>query len=119
MDIPSVVPPTTFKPVLSREQLRVWAKADEALAQADAVVIVGYSFAQADEHFNDLLRKSAASVTVVARRPEVAWSRAARVLGIEAKPTASRDGRVFRHGRLRVVRGQAESLSAKELAELF
>ena len=57
IDLPGIVPPIGFKPVMSREQLRVWVEADDLLQTAEVVVVVGYSFATADEHFNDLLRK--------------------------------------------------------------
>lgn len=53
VDIPAIVPPLSFKPVMSRAQLLTWAECDEVLQRANRIVVVGYSFAAADEHFND------------------------------------------------------------------
>ena len=70
IDIPSIVPPISFKPVMSREQLRTWADADRVLSEASTVVIVGYSFNATDEHFNDLLRKANPTARVLVVNPD-------------------------------------------------
>ncbi|HUY09183.1 MAG TPA: hypothetical protein VMW80_06995, partial [Candidatus Dormibacteraeota bacterium] len=70
LDVPALVPPTLFKPVMSREQLLVWADADQALQRATVVVVVGYSFGIADEHFNDLLRKCNPLSRIVVVNPD-------------------------------------------------
>ena len=54
--IPSLVPPLRLKPILSHKYIELWAKASEWVQEADHIVIVGYSFNSADEHFNDILR---------------------------------------------------------------
>lgn len=54
--IPSLVPPMRLKPILSKEYIDLWYHASEWLRKADHIVIIGYSFNTADEHFNDLLR---------------------------------------------------------------
>ena len=83
LDIPSIVPPTTFKPVMSRQQLRTWAQADQMLHEAAQVIIVGYSFAFADEHFNDMLRSLRPDTKVVVVNPDrsAPLQAACRVLG--------------------------------------
>jgi hypothetical protein len=93
LDIPAIVPPISFKPVLSREQLRTWAAADTVLQQADQIIIVGYSFAVADEHFNDLLRQTRASTRIVVVNPELdgTLARAGGVLGIAPDSLRSRE----------------------------
>ncbi len=45
LDVPSFVPPTKFKPVMNRAQLRTWVEADDLLVRAATVVVVGYSVA--------------------------------------------------------------------------
>ena len=55
--IPSLVPPLRLKPILSYKYIELWAKASEWVQEAEHIVIVGYSFNSADEHFNDILRK--------------------------------------------------------------
>lgn len=54
--IPALVPPLRLKPILSHKYIELWSKASEWIKQADHVVVVGYSFNNADEHFNDILR---------------------------------------------------------------
>jgi hypothetical protein len=54
--IPAIIPPLKLKPVLSNEYIDTWYKTKQALAEANRIVIVGYSFNYADEHFNDLIR---------------------------------------------------------------
>ena len=54
--IPSLVPPLRLKPILSYKYIELWAKASEWVQEAGHIVIVGYSFNSADEHFNDILR---------------------------------------------------------------
>lgn len=55
--VPSIVPPLKLKPVLSNAYIDVWYRSKEAIAKADRIVVVGYSFNYADEHFNDLIRQ--------------------------------------------------------------
>ncbi|MBL7648060.1 MAG: hypothetical protein JNK74_17900 [Candidatus Hydrogenedentes bacterium] len=55
--VPSIVPPLKLKPVLSNAYIDVWYRSKEAIANADRIVVVGYSFNYADEHFNDLIRQ--------------------------------------------------------------
>ena len=121
VDFPAIVPPISFKPVMSREQLLVWADADECLQRADAVVIVGYSFATADEHFNDLLRKTPPSCRVFVVNPdlEAAMPAACRILNVdpqtlERKQIAGFDVQASR--RITCIAAKAEQLDAELLA---
>lgn len=54
--IPSMVPPLKLKPILSNKYIETWAMAAEKIHEADKVVVIGYSFNSADEHFNDIVR---------------------------------------------------------------
>ncbi len=54
--IPALVPPLRLKPILSHKYIELWHKASEWVQQADKIVVVGYSFNAADEHFNDIMR---------------------------------------------------------------
>lgn len=56
--IPSIVPPLRLKPVLSNEFIDLWYHSVEEIREASRLIIVGYSFNYADEHFNDLIRKN-------------------------------------------------------------
>jgi hypothetical protein len=62
---------------MSRDQLRVWVEADELIQRAGVIVVIGYSFGMADEHFNDLIRKSNKRTRIVIVNPDL--NRAARV----------------------------------------
>jgi hypothetical protein len=54
--IPALVPPLRLKPILSHRYIELWSKASSWVEQAKHIVVVGYSFNNADEHFNDILR---------------------------------------------------------------
>jgi hypothetical protein len=55
--IPAMVPPLRLKPILSHRYIELWATAAEWIEQAKRIVVVGYSFNNADEHFNDIIRQ--------------------------------------------------------------
>lgn len=54
--IPALVPPLRLKPILSHKYIELWAKSSEWIKEAKHIVVIGYSFNNADEHFNDILR---------------------------------------------------------------
>lgn len=54
--IPALVPPLRLKPILSHRYIELWSKASQWVKEAEHVIVVGYSFNNADEHFNDILR---------------------------------------------------------------
>jgi hypothetical protein len=54
--IPALVPPLRLKPILSHRYIELWSQASDWIKEAEHVVVVGYSFNNADEHFNDILR---------------------------------------------------------------
>jgi hypothetical protein len=91
LDIPAIVPPISFKPVMSRDQLRTWATVDDDLQKADIIVVVGYSFALADEHFNCLLRSSKARILVVNPNLGQVVTAAARVLGLSTDQLSEKE----------------------------
>lgn len=54
--IPALVPPLRLKPILSHRYIELWGQASTWVKEAHHIVVVGYSFNNADEHFNDILR---------------------------------------------------------------
>lgn len=54
--IPALVPPLRLKPILSHKYIELWSRASLWVNDAQHIVVVGYSFNNADEHFNDILR---------------------------------------------------------------
>jgi len=55
--IPALVPPLRLKPILSHRYIELWSKASHWVEEAKHIIVVGYSFNNADEHFNDILRQ--------------------------------------------------------------
>lgn len=55
--IPALVPPLRLKPILSHRYIEEWHRASSWVRQAEKIVVAGYSFNSADEHFNDILRQ--------------------------------------------------------------
>lgn len=54
--IPALVPPLRLKPILSHKYIELWSNSSSWVKDAEHIVVVGYSFNNADEHFNDILR---------------------------------------------------------------
>ena len=69
--IPAMVPPLRLKPILSHRYIETWHKASEWIKHAKSIVVVGYSFNGADEHFNDILRQQLDGKTVTIVGPGV------------------------------------------------
>lgn len=65
--IPALVPPLRLKPILSHRYIEAWHQASEWVKNATHIVVIGYSFNGADEHFNDILRQQlhGKAVTIV------------------------------------------------------
>lgn len=56
--IPALVPPLRLKPILSHKYIDLWSAASNWIETAEHIVVIGYSFNNADEHFNDILRSN-------------------------------------------------------------
>ncbi len=56
--IPALIPPIKLKPVLSNEYIDIWHNAQQKIKNAEKIIIAGYSFNYADEHFNDIIRNN-------------------------------------------------------------
>jgi len=67
--IPGIIPPVEIKPLISISFLKLWYKAMDWIEAAEKIIIVGYSFAFADEHFNDMLRQSARNKKIIIVNP--------------------------------------------------
>lgn len=82
--LPGIIPPVALKPIVSQQNLESWYLASQNLKKADAIIVIGYSFAVADEHFNQLLRgrKPGCRVIVVNPQAEIIAPHVCRVLGI-------------------------------------
>jgi len=56
--IPSIIPPLKMKPVLSNAFIEIWYNAKKVITGATKIIVAGYSFNYADEHFNDIIRNN-------------------------------------------------------------
>lgn len=63
--IPALVPPLRLKPILSHRYIEAWHTASQWVKHAERIVVVGYSFNNADEHFNDILRQQMQGKTII------------------------------------------------------
>lgn len=69
--IPALVPPLKIKPILSSKYIEIWHRATEWIKEANKIIIIGYSFNSADEHFNDILRKNAQGKKIYILSPDI------------------------------------------------
>lgn len=69
--IPAFVPPLKIKPVLSCRYIETWHTASEWIKRAEKIIIIGYSFSSADDHFNDIVRNNIDGKDIYIIGPEV------------------------------------------------
>lgn len=86
--IPALVPPLRLKPILSHGYIELWSKASDWIKEAKHILVVGYSFNNADEHFNDILRSchngKGVDIVVPEAKSETFKSRMEKVFGVPA-----------------------------------
>lgn len=122
--IPAIVPPLAIKPVLCTEYLERWYEASQKIKDAEKIVVVGYSFNQADEHFNDLLRKYGNGKQLVVVNPDIDFvkSEVCKTLNFrEESLNAIQLGgfSCFKGGSVLFVAAKAEQLDSPKLLELL
>lgn len=69
--IPALVPPLRIKPILSSRYIEIWHQASEWIKEASKIIIIGYSFNSADDHFNDILRQNQNGKTIYIVAPDI------------------------------------------------
>lgn len=69
--IPALVPPLKIKPILSSKYIEIWHNATQWIRDTKKIIIIGYSFNYADEHFNDILRKNATGKEIYILAPDI------------------------------------------------
>lgn len=122
--LPAIVPPLIMKPLIASEYVDAWYSASKAIEEARCIVVIGYSFSFADEHFNDLIRKKAATKPLIAFDPanfEVAQN-VCRVTGrdFDMLDPAYRSGlECYEGDGLIVARSFAENISSATVREFI
>jgi hypothetical protein len=120
VSLPAIVPPLAMKPIICTEYLDRWYQCGQTIMKAKTIVIIGYSFSVADEHFNDLIRKGQKDARLIVVDPDIesvvnrvcqtldhkeAGLRAATIQDLECKIDA----------RLTFVRAKAEHIDSNRL----
>jgi hypothetical protein len=120
VSLPAIVPPLAMKPIICTEYLDRWYQCGQTIMKAKTIVIIGYSFSVADEHFNDLIRKGQKDARLIVVDPDIesvvnrvcqtldhkeAGLRAATIQDLECKIDA----------RLTFVRARAEHIDSNRL----
>jgi hypothetical protein len=124
VSLPAIVPPLAMKPIICTEYLDRWYECGQTIKRAKTIVIAGYSFSVADEHFNDLIRKGnrEAKLIVVDPTLEDVVRRVCQIVDqesaeLESATIASLECQ--RAGRLTFVKAKAENLNSASMAALL
>lgn len=120
--IPSLVPPLRLKPILSHKYIELWAKASEWIKEAEHIIVIGYSFNTADEHFNDILRNFHSNKEIDIIVPEATTdyfkSRMEKILGIPSNQfdTISVQGKTaLQKGTIRLIGAYATDIDINKI----
>ncbi len=118
--IPGIIPPLRLKPVLSQEFIERWHQASEWIKSAERIVVIGYSFAYADEHFNDLIRKNSdKEIIIINPNAEFLRSQICRLLGkSESDFTSTKWQGVFsmyQSRKIKVISAKADEIDLSKL----
>lgn len=124
VSLPAFIPPLAMKPIISTEYLERWYECGRTLKAAKTIVILGYSFSVADEHFNDLVRKynREAKLIVVDPNLEGPVNRVCQMLShdktrLREKHIAGLECKA--DGRLMFVKAKAEEIDGKKMMALL
>ena len=122
--LPAIVPPLAMKPIICTEYLDRWYECGQVIRRAKMIVIAGYSFSVADEHFNDLIRKGNREANLIVIDPslEDVVRRVCLIVDqrpAELEPTTIARLECLRTGRLTFVKAKAEVVSGTQLRELL
>lgn len=117
--IPSIIPPLKLKPVLSNEYINIWYHAVETIRNSEKIIIVGYSFNYADEHFNDLIRNNRnKKICIIDPFAETVIKNLERIFSHRLSDyTKSRiqEKETFQNGNLKIIKAYANDLNINEI----
>jgi hypothetical protein len=117
--IPSIIPPLKLKPVLSNEYINIWYHAVETIRNSEKIIIVGYSFNYADEHFNDLIRNNRnKKICIIDPFAETVIKNLERIFSHRLSDyTKSRiqEKETFQNGNLKIIKAYANDININEI----
>jgi len=122
--LPAFVPPLAVKPIICTEYLERWYECGQKIKAAKKVVILGYSFSVADEHFNDLIRKGNQDAKLIVIDPnlDAVVTRVCQVVNYDQRnlSAAAVQGLECKTGgRLTFVKAKSEEINAARILELL
>src|SRR5205807_9807597 len=100
VSLPAFMPPLAVKPIICTEYLERWYVCGEKIKKAKKIVILGYSFSVADEHFNDLIRKGNRDAKLIVVDPNM-------------DGVVGRVCRIVNHDRTRLIPTEVQGLECK------
>src|SRR5208337_5451766 len=120
VSLPGIVPPIAMKPIICSEYLERWYECGQAIKRAKTIVIAGYSFGVADEHFNDLIRKGNKEARLIVIDPslEGVVNRLCQTVGQDRSTLHSTNVQGLQcqiGGRLTFVQAKAEEITSARL----
>lgn len=124
VSLPAIVPPLAMKPIICTEYLERWYECGQTIKKANKIVILGYSFSVADEHFNDLIRKGNKEAKLIVVDPvlEGVVTRVCQIVNQEQATLRSTNVQGFQckaGGRLMFVKAKAEDIDSTKLIALL
>jgi hypothetical protein len=122
--LPAFVPPLAVKPIICTEYLERWYESGQRIKAAKKIVILGYSFSVADEHFNDLIRKGNPEAKLIVIDPNLnaVVTRVCQVVSYDQRhlTAGTVQGLEYKEGgRLRFVKAKSEEINSARLLELL
>jgi hypothetical protein len=117
--IPAIIPPLRLKPVLSNRFIEVWFKASEWIKNADKVIVIGYSFNYADEHFNDIVRTyRQKDITIIGPSAGQLRNKLSTIFGYrigDFTKTKIQEKTCYKCQNIKIVEAKADELELQEL----
>lgn len=117
--IPSIIPPLKLKPVLSNEYIDIWFHAVETIRNSSKIIIAGYSFNYADEHFNDLIRKNNdKKICIIDPNAENIIKNLERIFShriSDYTKSKVQEKEAFQNGKLKIIKASAHEINIDDL----
>lgn len=121
--IPSIIPPLKLKPVLSKDYITIWYESKSILDQSELIVVIGYSFAKADEHFNDLIRSNKhKKIVIIDPNADVITNSIQHIFTARKEDfiqNLHQGKESFSHGNLILIKSLAADIELSKLTTLF
>ena len=123
--IPSIIPPLKMKPVLCKEFIDIWHNASKMIADAETIIIVGYSFNPVDDHFNDIIRKDKnikeKKIFIINPDSKTILSRSSEIFGYKEKdfiPSDLNGKKSYTKDNLTIIKAGATDINIDNLFEM-